>query len=139
MAAAGFLLRKDDYPNGIATTGDVERLAALLNPYLTAVNTLVSQSGVSLTDNLSCEVQTGTFAHAVPQAFSLKRLKSAKGALVLGCDTATPIGLTMQAVQTTVAGSLPRVSVTVLFSDPAVTSAKVALLFLPEGQLFTGA
>lgn len=137
--AAGFLLRKDDYPNGIATSGDVEKLAALLNPYLNEVNKLTGAGGSSLSDNIDCEVQSGTFSHGVASGFTLKSLKSAKGCLTLGCDKAKPIGVIMAAVQTTQAGDLPRVSVTVLFSDPATTGAKVSLLFLPEGQLYTAA
>jgi hypothetical protein len=137
MASTGFLLRKDDYPNGIATSADVEKLAALLNPYLTNVNTLISQGGNSFSDNFACEVQTGTFSHNVASGFSLKKLTAAKGCVVLGCDKGFPVGVTMKAVQVNVAGSLPQVSVTVLFSDPTITGAKVALLLLPEGQLFT--
>lgn len=137
--ATGFILRKDDYPNGITTSGDVEKLAALLNPYLNEVNKLTGAGGSSLSDNISCEVQAGTFSHGVASGFTLKSLKSAKGCLTLGCDKAKAIGVVMSAVQTTQAGDLPRVSVTVLFSDPATVGAKVSLLFLPEGQLYTAA
>src|SRR5580692_8645312 len=133
----GFLLRKDDYPNGIQTSGDVEKLASLLNPYLDAVNKLTGAGGSSLSDNIACEVQSGTFSHGVASGFTLKSLKSAKGVFVIGCDKAKPISATMSAVQTTQAGDLPRVSVVVLFSDPSVVGAKVSLVFLPEGQLYT--
>lgn len=139
MGSAGFLLRKEDYPKGIATQGDVEKLAALINPYLNEVNALTGESGVSLTDNLTCEVQVGTLSHGVASRFSLKRLKQAKGCVVLGCDKAIPIAPIMQPVLISTAGALPQVAVTVWFNDPGVTSAKVALLFLPEGQLTTGA
>ena len=137
MASTGFLLRKDDYPNGIATAADVQKLAALLNPYLTNVNTLISQGGNSFSDNFACEVQTGTFSHNVATGFSLKKLPSAKGCVVLGCDSAFVLSVIMKAVQVNVAGGLPQVSVTVLFTDPGVVGAKVTLLLLPEGQLFT--
>lgn len=133
----GFLLRKDDYPDGIKTSADVEKLAALLNPYLNAVNKLTGAGGSSLSDNIDCEVQAGLCSHGVASGFTLKSLKSAKGCVLLGCDKAKPISVTMSAVQTTQAGDLPRVSVVVLFSDPSVVGAKVSLLFLPEGQLYT--
>ncbi len=135
--SAGYLIRKEDFPAGIATAKDLEKLAALLNPYLSAFNALTA-NGVTLTDNLSCEVQVGTFSHGVASAFSLKRLKSAKGCVVLGCDIAVPTGVSMRAVLDMKPEALPRVSVTILFSNPATVGAKVALQFLPEGQLFTG-
>lgn len=130
----GFLLRKDDYPNGLQTQQDVQRLAALLNPYLTALNGLLA-NGATLTGTLECEVAVGTFAHNVPSQFSLKKLKSAKGCVVLGCDSAIPQGVTMQSVLDMRPEAAPRVNITVLFSNPAVTAAKVAILLLPEGQL----
>lgn len=135
----GFLLRKDDYPNGIQTSGDVERLAALLNPYLTSINTLVAAGGVSLSNNFDCEVQTGVFSHNLASGFSLKKLQAAKGCVVLGCDKAKPRSVIMRSIPTNIAGSLPRVSVTIGFEDSTTAGAKVSLLFLPEGQLFTAA
>lgn len=132
--SAGFLVRKDDYPNGISTQADVEKLAALLNPYLAALNGLLAK-GATLTGTVQCETQVGTFTHGVASQFSLKQLKSAKGCLVLGCDSAVPQGVTMQPVLDMNPGAAPRVNVTVLFSNPAVVGAKVAILLLPEGQL----
>jgi hypothetical protein len=133
----GYLLRKDDFPSGIQTPADVEKLASLLNPYLSSLNALIA-SGVTLSDNVSAEVQVGVFAHGVPQQFTLKRLPGAKGCVVLGCDSAlvraAPL---MQAVLDPRPNALPRVSVTVWFDDPGVTRATVALLLTPEGRLCT--
>jgi hypothetical protein len=133
----GYLLRKDDFPGGIQTPADVEKLAALLNPYLSSLSALIAR-GVTLSDNVSAEVQVGVFAHGVPQQFTLKRLPGAKGCVVLGCDSAlvraAPL---MQAVLDPRPNALPRVSVTVWFDDPGVTRATVALLLTPEGRLCT--
>lgn len=130
----GYLLRKDDFPSGIQTPADVEKLAQLLNPYLSSLSALIA-SGVTVTDNVRCEVQTGIFTHNVAGQFTLKMLPAAKGCVVLGCDKAIPQGVVMRPVLDPRPGAAPRVSVTVLFSDPATTGAKVSLLLLPEGQL----
>src|SRR5258707_694968 len=73
--SAGFLIRKEDYPNGITTPADVQRFAALLNPYLSALNNLLA-NGATLTANISCEVQVGKFTHNVAQQFGLELLQA---------------------------------------------------------------
>lgn len=54
---AGYLLRKNDFPSGIQTADDVERLAALVNPYLSSL-TKLGTGGVNAASNFDGQVLT---------------------------------------------------------------------------------
>lgn len=76
---AGDLLRTADFPNGIATASDVQRLGALLNPRLKRLQALSSQ-GVNAIDNLDAQVidfQVATPASAVETVAAIYNLTSA--------------------------------------------------------------
>lgn len=53
-ALAGYLLRSNDFPNGIGTPQDVEKLGNLLNPYLQTLKSLNS-GGVNVGANLDAQ------------------------------------------------------------------------------------
>src|SRR6266446_2437208 len=53
--SSGYVIRKNDFPGGIATAADVERLGALLNPQLRQASDLASR-GVNLGKNLDGQV-----------------------------------------------------------------------------------
>jgi hypothetical protein len=54
-AIAGDLLRTADFPNGVSTASDVQRLGALLNPRLKRLQAL-SSGGVNVATNLDASI-----------------------------------------------------------------------------------
>lgn len=60
---AGYLLRSNDFPRGLATPQDVQKLGNLLNPYLQALKKL-NTNGVNIGANL--DAQTVTFQVVTP-------------------------------------------------------------------------
>src|SRR5882724_4030472 len=62
-----------------------QRLNFQLNPYFDGLNKLVAK-GITTTDNLKCDLVTGSFTHAVPATVQLSTLLRASSALVLGAS-----------------------------------------------------
>lgn len=55
--SSGYLVRSTDFPDGIKTQSDVQKLGALLNPYLVKLSSL-GQAGVNVGQNLDGQIVT---------------------------------------------------------------------------------
>lgn len=109
-----------------------KNLFAQLNPFFTSLNKLVAK-GVTFSENIQCEVISGTFTHGIAQLVALQTLPRANGAIAIGAQgqVATGVSVTMQQGS---GGARPLANVTVYFLDNTAKNVAVALLLLPEGQ-----
>lgn len=122
---------KDGPVDGAALRDAFRRLFAQLNPGLDAANKATSK-GLTLADNLLCDIVSGTFAHGVANNFALANLVKANSALPLGCDTQLLDGF--PAVQMVAGASRPTVAITMFFRNVGTTNAKCSVLLLGEGM-----
>lgn len=103
-----------------------------------------SQSGgnLSLSDNLQCELKTGTFDHGVATAVLLTKLKRANGITVIssGSPRATPT-LSYPVLYCGLQGSnrQQQVLVTMNFLDVSAKQVPVTFALWPEGSLSSSA
>jgi hypothetical protein len=111
------------------------RLFADLNPYFDGLNKLAAR-GLTLTENVACEIAAVQLTHGVPQLVALKTLTKAGGALVLSADGQVPYGTcALQMQQQT--GAFPLANVTAYFRDTSASKVNCTLLILPEGTQTT--
>lgn len=121
---------KDGPVDGASLREAFRKLFAQLNPGLDSTNKATAK-GLTLADNLRCDIVTGTFAHGVASNFALTNLTKANSALPLGCDTQLFDGF--PAVKMVTGQAKPTVAITLFFRNTATTNAKCSILLLPEG------
>ena len=122
---------KDAAVDGKALRDAFRREYSVLNPFFSSLNQLAAK-GITLSENVQCDIVVGSFSHGVAQTVALKTLTQAKGALVVGCDGQIAKYASVQMSQQI--GSNPLANVTVFFENILAASVTTAILLLPEGQ-----
>lgn len=125
---------KDGPVDGASLREVFRKMFAQLNPGLDSANKATAK-GLTLADNLRCDIVSGSFSHGVASNFALTNLTKANSALPLGCDTQLLDGF--PAVQMVAGQSKPTVAITLFFRNIATTNAKCSILLLPEGMQST--
>jgi hypothetical protein len=129
----------------IAGTGlrdALRRLFSTLNPFFDGLNKVFSK-GITLSENVRCEIVAGQFSHGVTQYVTLRTLTRAAGAIALGADmlTASTGARTGQLVKAVAVqpsdlnNGKNQVRVTVWFYNAGAVNVDTTLILLPEGQL----
>lgn len=116
---------------GKMLTAAFKTLFAWLTPYFDSINKM-AKKGVSLSDNVQCEVINGAFTHGTAQTVRLKTLERANGAVAIGCDGQIVAGVSVAMIQQTTVG--PLASVTVYFANASAAGVRCAIVLFPEGQ-----
>lgn len=104
---------------------------AQLNPGLDAANRATAK-GLTLADNILCDIVSGSFSHGVAVNFALTNLTKANSALPLGCDTQLLDGFPV--VQMVTGATKPTAAITMYFRNTGATNAKCTVLLLSEGK-----
>lgn len=123
---------KDGPVNGVDLREAFQRFFAQVNASFDLTNKSLSK-GVTLTDNLRCDVVAGQFTHGVAQQVALHTLTKAQSAWVLGADGQLPLFATVTMVQRTSQPG-PLANVTIWFNDSTASKVKCAIALLPDGQ-----
>jgi hypothetical protein len=119
---------KDGPVDGRSLRESFRRLFGQLNPYFDGLNGLGSK-GITLTDNIRCDVAAGKFSHGVAATVALQQLERAGSVIALGADGA--IVACQPVLRVT---GRKKVEVTVYFNDVTAKNVPMKLLFLEEGQ-----
>lgn len=122
---------KDGAVDGEALRDAFRRFFAQLNPSLDAANRATAR-GLTLADNLLCDIVTGSFSHGVATNFALTNLTKANGALPLGCDTQLLDGFPV--IQMVTGVTKPTAAITMYFRNTGTFNAKCTVLLLSEGR-----
>lgn len=119
---------KDGPATGAGLRDVFRRLFSQVNPFFDALNKL-GNKGITLTDNLRCDLVTAKLTHGVAATIALSNLSAANSALALGSDT----GILSRHVPVQMTGK-KQCQVTAWFDNPNTVDATVVLLLLEEGR-----
>ncbi|MHB8682831.1 MAG: hypothetical protein ACYC9X_00715 [Dehalococcoidia bacterium] len=106
------------------------RVFERLNPVMLEIAAAL-RTGLTLADNLRCDVVSGKFTHGVAQTVALHVLSNARSAIPLGADSQLVTGITVQPVASRGA---PQASVTVYFANTAASRVACSFALLDVGQ-----
>ena len=121
---------------GIVLRDILKRLFTQINGSLDATNK-VTAKGVTLGENIRCDLLTAKATHGVAFPVRLKTLAQAQSCLVTGGDTLLPFPVaSVQMLQPSQAGGAPTANVTVWFQG-GTGAATVRLWLFDDGQQAT--
>jgi hypothetical protein len=113
--------------DGDKLTEVFKRLFNQLNPYFIGINKTFSQ-GLSLSENVRCDLINATFSHGIAQDVALHVLSKAAGLIVLGANSHLVEGYTISMKSEAVA------TIAIWFNDVTASQVQCGLALFEDGQ-----